>query len=78
MIEASVANADLTRLMEDVAAGEEVVLTMAGKPVARPVPFELRRAPRRPGLLRGEIRISDDFDDPLPEDIMAAFRGERP
>lgn len=78
MIEVSVANVDLTRLVEDVAAGEEIVLTMAGKPVARLVPFEPRREPRKPGLLKGKIWIADDFDDPLPEEIMAAFRGERP
>jgi antitoxin (DNA-binding transcriptional repressor) of toxin-antitoxin stability system len=64
--------------MEDVAGGEEIVLAMAGKPVARLVPFEPRREPRQPDLLKGKIWIADEFDDPLPEEIMAAFRGERP
>ena len=73
-LEVGVAQADLARLVEDVAAGEEVVLTIAGKPVARLVPCE----PRQPGLMRGTIWVAEDFDDPLPEEIMAAFRGERP
>lgn len=78
MIEASVAKADLARLVEDVAGGEEVVLTMAGRPVASLLPLEPRREPRRPGLMKGKIWIADNFDDPLPQEIMAAFRGERP
>ena len=61
-----------------VAAGEEIVIAKAGKPVARLLPFEPRREPRQPGLIKGKIWIADDFDDPLPEEIMAAFRGERP
>ena len=77
-LEVGVAPADLARLVEDVAAGEEVVLTIAGKPVARLVPCEPRPEPRQPGLMRGTIWIAEDFDDPLPEEIMAAFRGERP
>jgi antitoxin (DNA-binding transcriptional repressor) of toxin-antitoxin stability system len=77
-IEVDVAQADLARLVEDVAGGEEIVLAIAGKPLARLVAFEPRRKPREPGLLKGKIWIAEDFDDPLPEEIMAAFRGERP
>jgi prevent-host-death family protein len=72
------AKTHLSRLLNEVAAGEEVVIAKAGKPVARLVPFDPRREPRQPGLMKGEIWISEDFDDPLPEEIMAAFRGERP
>jgi prevent-host-death family protein len=72
------AKTHLSRLLAEVAAGEEIVIAKAGKPVARLLPFELRREPRRPGLMKGKIWIADDFDDPLPEEIMAAFRGERP
>jgi prevent-host-death family protein len=74
----SVAALHLTRLVELVATGEEIVIAKAGKPVARLLPLEPRREPRQPGLLKGKIWIADDFDDPLPEEIMAAFRGERP
>jgi prevent-host-death family protein len=68
------AKTHLSRLIEQAAAGEEIVIAKAGKPVARLVPFE----PRQPGLMKGQIWIADDFDEPLPEEIMAAFRGERP
>ena len=53
-------------------------MAKAGRPVARLLPFEPRREPRQPGLLKGKIWIADDFDEPLPEEIVAAFRGERP
>ena len=72
------AKTHLSRLIEEAAAGEEVVIARAGKPVARLLPFEPRIEPRRPGLMKGKIWIADDFDDPLPEEIMAAFRGEDP
>jgi prevent-host-death family protein len=72
------AKTQLSRLIEQAAAGEEIVIAKAGKPVARLVPFEPRREPRLPGLMKGQIWIAEDFDEPLPEEIMAAFRGERP
>jgi prevent-host-death family protein len=72
------AKTQLSRLVDRAAAGEEIVIAKAGKPVARLVPFEPRREPRRPGLMKGQIWIADDFDEPLPEESMAAFRGERP
>lgn len=62
----------LSALVEQVLSGKEVVIGKAGKPVARLVPFEQRHEPRRPGALRGRIRIADDFDG-LPEDIARAF-----
>jgi prevent-host-death family protein len=78
MVNIHSAKTHLSRLVAEVAAGEEIVIAKAGKPVARLVPFEPRREPRQPGLLKGQIWISEDFEDPLPEEIMAAFRGERP
>jgi antitoxin (DNA-binding transcriptional repressor) of toxin-antitoxin stability system len=54
------------------------VIAKAGKPVARLLPFEPCREPRKPDLLKGKIWIAEDFDDPLPEEIRAAFRGELP
>jgi prevent-host-death family protein len=69
------AKTHLSRLIERVAAGEEIVIARNGKPVARLVPVTAE--PRRPGLLKGRIRIAPDFEAPLPEPIAAAFRGER-
>lgn len=68
------AKTHLSRLLESVEEGEEVIIARAGKPIAKLVP--LKRAPRRPGGLKGKIRIHPDFDEPLPEDISAAFRGD--
>jgi prevent-host-death family protein len=60
----------LSRLLEQVAAGEEVVIAKTGKPVARIVPISPRE-PRRPGLAKG--RLTDAFFEPLPEDELAAW-----
>ena len=68
------AKTHLSRLLERVADGEEIIIARAGKPVAKLVP--LKPKPRRPGSLKGKIRIHSDFDEPLPDDIAAAFRGE--
>ena len=78
MVNIHTAKTHLSRLVSEVAAGEEIVIAKAGKPVARLLPFEPRREPRKPGMMKDQIWIADDFDDPLPEEIMAAFRGERP
>jgi prevent-host-death family protein len=78
MVNIHSAKTHLSRLIAEVASGEENVIAKAGKPVARLLPFEPRREPRRAGLMKGKIWIADDFDEPLPEEIMAAFRGERP
>jgi prevent-host-death family protein len=72
------AKTHLSRLVNEVAAGEEIVIARAGKPVARLLPYAPRREPRQPDLLKGQIWIAEDFDEPLPEEIMAAFRGECP
>jgi prevent-host-death family protein len=68
------AKTHLSRLLERVEAGEEIILARNGKAVAMLVP--VRRAPRRPGGMKGRIRISRDFDAPLPEAIAKAFRGD--
>ena len=77
-IETGVAPSDLARLVEDIAGGEGIVLAMDGEPVARLVAFEPRPRPREPGLMNGRISIAADFAEPLPEESMAAFLGERP
>lgn len=62
------AKTHLSRLLQRVEAGEEVVIARGGHPVARIVPVAPKQ-PRTPGRLKGSIRIGDDFDDPLPEDL---------
>lgn len=68
------AKTHLSRLLESVEEGEEFVIARAGKPVAKLVP--LKTKPRVPGGLKGKIRIRRDFDEPLPDEITDAFRGD--
>ncbi len=70
------AKTHLSQLLRRVAAGEEIVIARAGKPVARLVPAEMPRKARVLGADRGKIWIADDFDAPLPSDIQAYFEGE--
>jgi prevent-host-death family protein len=68
----SEAKAQLSALIEKVMAGEEVIIGKAGKPVAKLVRYHRSEELRRPGALKGKIKISDDFDE-LPKDIAEAF-----
>jgi len=74
MVEVGVheAKTHLSRLLTRVAAGEDVVITRSGRPVARLVPVE-RTGRRRLGMDRGRFVIPDDFDAPLPDDLLDAF-----
>lgn len=68
----SEAKAQLSALVERVIAGEEIVIGRAGKPVAKLVPFQPNKEPRRPGALKGRIQIAEDFDE-LPEELAEAL-----
>lgn len=67
----------LSRLVDRAAAGEEIVIAKAGKPMARLVSLSAPRGPRRPGGWQGRVRIADDFDAPLPDDVVEGFEGGR-
>jgi prevent-host-death family protein len=68
------AKTHLSRLLDEVAAGREVVIAKAGKPVAKLVPVGVH-ANRKLGILKGKIKIDDDtFDDPLPENMLRSFK----
>ncbi|MFQ5660351.1 MAG: type II toxin-antitoxin system Phd/YefM family antitoxin [Gammaproteobacteria bacterium] len=66
------AKTHLSRLLERVEAGEEVVISRNGKPIVRLVKYEPARKPRKPGSLKGKIWMADDFDE-TSEDIIDAF-----
>jgi prevent-host-death family protein len=72
------AKTQLSRLIDRAVAGEDVVISRAGRPMVRLVPVSppstLRR---RPGSSRGRIRMAPDVDE-LPSEVLEAFRGERP
>lgn len=70
------AKTQFSRLVERVAAGEEIVIAKSGKPIARLVPYVTKSVARRPGAMRGKIRIKRNFDAPLPKEILASFEGK--
>ena len=70
------AKTHLSRLVEDAATGEEIVIAKAGKPIARLVALEKAIRPRKPGKWKGRIKIHDDFEAPLPPEIAGPFGAE--
>jgi prevent-host-death family protein len=70
------AKTHLSRLVEQAAAGDEIVIAKAGRPLARLVAFRPAvEEPRKLGRLKGQIAIPDDFDAPLPEELLRSFEG---
>jgi len=69
------AKTNLSRLIEKTLAGEDVIIAKAGKPVAKLVAYKEKVQLRKPGLWKGKIWISDDFDDE-DEEINKLFYGE--
>ena len=68
------AKTHLSRLLARVAAGEEIIIAKAGRSIARLVPYdEPRRAKRLLGLDAGLFVVPDDFDEPLPSDVLERF-----
>ncbi len=67
------AKTHLSRLLTRVERGDEIVIARAGRPVARLLPFSATPADRVLGGARGTIWIAEDFDAPLPEDVLADF-----
>jgi prevent-host-death family protein len=65
------AKTNLSRLLERVERGEEILIARNGLPVARLAPLQTAR--RRPGRLRGKVRLLQDFDDPLPRSVNRPF-----
>ncbi|MFO0753560.1 MAG: type II toxin-antitoxin system Phd/YefM family antitoxin [Thermodesulfovibrionales bacterium] len=67
------AKTHLSRLLSRVESGEEIVISRAGKPVARLVPVKEKKGKRIPGTAKGLITLSEDFNEPLPEDVLQDF-----
>ena len=68
------AKTHLSRLVEQAAAGEEIIIAKAGKPIARLMPLAVpKKEPRKLGILEGKLKVPDNFDDPLPDDILNLF-----
>jgi prevent-host-death family protein len=69
------AKTTLSQLLESVLAGEDVVISKAGTPLARIIPYHNPKKPRSPGIWKGRVTIADDFEDPLPPEILNGFLG---
>jgi prevent-host-death family protein len=67
------AKTHLSRLLARVEAGEEVLISRAGRPIARLVAARKTRGRRRAGRFAGKGRIADDFNAPLPRAVLAGF-----
>lgn len=65
------AKTQLSSLVDQAAAGEEIIIAKNGKPMAKLVPFH-QRPVRKPGRLKGKVWMSKDFDAPMP-DVIAAY-----
>jgi prevent-host-death family protein len=63
------AKSNLSRLVEQAAAGREIIIARDGKPAARLVALDGGRRPVRLGLATGRFAVPDDFDDPLPDEL---------
>ncbi len=70
------AKTNLSKLIEAVLAGEDVIIAKAGKPAIRLIPYRENKEPRTPGGWEGKVTMSDDFDEELPADILSGFMGE--
>ena len=69
------AKTHLSRLLKRVQAGEEITISNRGVPIARLVRVPHNKVRRQLGIERGRVWISDDFDAPLPPEILARFLG---
>lgn len=69
------AKTHLSKLLEEVRSGEEIIISKAGLPIAKLVPILLKSGKRKLGLLKGQVTIAADFDSPLPPDLLAEFEG---
>ncbi len=68
------AKTNLSRIVDDVAAGTEVIIAKAGKPMARLVPIDIVQT-KKLRLLKGKIKVGDDFNAPLDDETLGLFEG---
>lgn len=70
------AKTNLSKLIEKTLNGEDIVIAKAGKPVAKLVAYKEKLKPRKPGLWKGKVWISDDFNDEDPEINKLFYEGD--
>jgi prevent-host-death family protein len=67
------AKTQLSKLVEQAAAGKDVVIARGGKPIARLTRLDVPKRKLKFGVLKGKVKIAEDFDSPLPDEIVAQF-----
>jgi prevent-host-death family protein len=67
------ATANIAQLLDRVIQGEEIIISQGGQPIAHISPANRDRSPRVPGQYAGRLTIPDNFNDPLPDDILDSF-----
>ncbi|MGG7648345.1 type II toxin-antitoxin system Phd/YefM family antitoxin [Pseudomonas frederiksbergensis] len=68
---------NLSKLVDDAAAGQVITIAKHGRPLARLVPVERPRG-QRIGAMKGKLILTDGFDAALPDDLLDAFEGQQP
>jgi len=63
----------LSQLVNEALKGEEVVIARGGVPLLKLTPYTEELLPRRGGQLKGLLKVSDEFDKPLPDSVMKQF-----
>jgi prevent-host-death family protein len=71
------AKSQLSRLIEMAISGEDVIISKAGKPIVKLVPYPDQTSPRPLGIWRGKVKIAEDFDE-LPPELASAFSDQEP
>ncbi len=66
----------LSQLVDEAASGQDVVIARAGRPVARLTRLARTNRKRRLGILDGQFRIPEDFNRPLPDEVLRSFEGD--
>lgn len=70
------AKTHFSKIINQVLKGEEVIISKSGKPLIKLIPFAEETKSRKGGQLKGLMQISDDFDAPLPDEILKQFYGD--
>lgn len=70
------AKTHFSKLLEAVSNGQEIVIAKSGKPMAKLTGISPAKPVRKPGFLKGKIKIANDFDAPLPAAMLDAFEGK--
>jgi prevent-host-death family protein len=70
------AKTHLSRLVDEAAAGEDIIIARGGKPIARLTRLQPPRRPLRFGLLKGKVKVAADFDAPLRAEVLLQFEAD--